>query len=86
MYNCRLTEQSRGLQNYSWTTAQIIWTFFFSFIIVVAIVGNSIVLWIILAHRNMWSVTNYFLFNLTLTDLLMAALNCIPSFLFMRDR
>ena len=76
----------RGTADYLWATSQIIWTFFFSFIIVVAIVGNSIVLWIILAHRNMWSVTNYFLFNLTLADLLMAALNCIPSFLFMRDR
>ena len=38
------------------------------------------------AHRAMWSVTNYFLVNLTLADLLMSTLNCIPSFLFMRDR
>ena len=28
----------------------------------------------------------YFLVNLTLADLLMSTLNCIPSFLFMRDR
>ena len=34
----------------------------------------------------MWSVTNYFLVNLTLADLMMATLNCIPSFIFMRDR
>ena len=34
----------------------------------------------------MWSVTNYFLVNLTLADLLMSTLNCIPSFIFMRDR
>ena len=39
-----------------------------------------------LAHRTMWSVTNYFLVNLTLADLMMSILNCIPSFIFMRDR
>ena len=34
----------------------------------------------------MWRVTNYFLVNLTLADLMMSILNCIPSFIFMRDR
>ena len=34
----------------------------------------------------MWSVTNYFLLNLTLADILMATLNCIFSFIYMRDR
>ena len=34
----------------------------------------------------MWSITNYFLVNLTLTDLMMSIFNCIPSFIFMRDR
>ena len=34
----------------------------------------------------MWSVTNYFLVNLTIADLMMSTLNCIPSFIFMRDR
>ena len=38
------------------------------------------------AHRAMWSVTNYFLVNLTVADLLMSTLNTIPSFIFMRDR
>ena len=40
----------------------------------------------IAAHRRMWSLTNYFLVNLALADLGMATLNCIPSFIFMRDR
>ena len=31
-------------------------------------------------------MTNYFLFNLTVADLMMASLNCLPSFIFMRDR
>ena len=34
----------------------------------------------------MWSVTNYFLVNLTAADLMMSIFNCIPSFIFMRDR
>jgi hypothetical protein len=33
----------------------------------------------------MWNIPNYFLANLALADLGMAVLNCIPSFLFMRD-
>jgi hypothetical protein len=33
----------------------------------------------------MWSVTNYFLVNLAVADLCMVTLNCIPSFIFMRD-
>ena len=38
------------------------------------------------AHRAMWTVTNYFLLSLTISDLLISTINCIPSFIFMRDR
>ena len=34
----------------------------------------------------MWSVTNYFLLNLTIADVMMATLNTIFSFIYMRDR
>ena len=34
----------------------------------------------------MRSVTNYFLVNLALADIGMATLNCIPNFIYMRDR
>ena len=40
----------------------------------------------IAAHRRMWSVTNYFLLNLAVADILMATFNCIFSFIYMRDR
>ena len=68
----------RGKEDLTWSLEQIIWTFLFSVIVVIAIMGNAMVLWIILAHRTMWSVPNYFLLNLTIADLLMAALNCVP--------
>ena len=68
----------RGEDDLSWSLEQVIWTFLFSVIVVIAIMGNAMVLWIILAHRTMWSVPNYFLLNLTIADLLMAALNCVP--------
>ena len=38
------------------------------------------------AHRRMWSITNYFVLNLSLADILMAGLNCSFSFIYMRDR
>ena len=111
----------------------IAWTVGFSITVVVATLGNGIVLWIILGmilfdltkrcmpreprdttlatsvkqlcviycitiyilidrsvsyagHRQMWSSTNYFLVNLSVVDLLMALLNTIFNFIFMRDR
>lgn len=38
------------------------------------------------AHKSMWTVTNYFLLNLTVADIMMATFNCLPSFIYMRDR
>ncbi|XP_023347620.1 tachykinin-like peptides receptor 86C [Eurytemora carolleeae] len=63
----------------------IIWTIFFSLIVICSIVGNIAVLWVIIGNRRMWSVPNYFLANLALADLGMAMLNTMPSFIFMRD-
>ncbi|XP_033215115.1 tachykinin-like peptides receptor 86C [Belonocnema kinseyi] len=49
----------------------------------VATGGNVIVMWIVLAHRRMRTVTNYFLVNLSVADLLMSVLNCVFNFIFM---
>lgn len=86
-YNCNDSLSIRTEKEEEvWSLSQLLWTFCFALILVISILGNCIVLWIILAHRTMWSVTNYFLVNVTVADLLMSTLNCIPSFIFMRDR
>lgn len=37
----------------------------------------------VLAHRRMRTVTNYFLVNLSVSDLMMSLLNCVFNFIFM---
>ncbi|NWR18815.1 NK2R protein, partial [Emberiza fucata] len=44
--------------------------------------GNATIIWIILAHRRMRTVTNYFIVNLALSDLLMSAFNTIFNFIY----
>ncbi|XP_037924023.1 tachykinin-like peptides receptor 86C isoform X2 [Hermetia illucens] len=60
-----------------------IWGVIFGAMLFIAISGNVIVLWIIVGHKSMRSITNYFLLNLSIADLLMSALNCIFNFIFM---
>ena len=38
------------------------------------------------AHRRMRNVTNYFLVNLSMADLMMSCLNTIFNFIFMKNR
>uniref|UniRef100_G1N336 Neuromedin-K receptor n=1 Tax=Meleagris gallopavo TaxID=9103 RepID=G1N336_MELGA len=44
--------------------------------------GNLIVIWIILAHKRMRTVTNYFLVNLAFSDASMAAFNTVINFIY----
>ncbi|XP_075210864.1 tachykinin-like peptides receptor 86C [Lycorma delicatula] len=59
------------------------WSVLFGSMLLVSTTGNATVIWIVLAHRRMRTVTNYFLVNLSLSDLLMSLLNCIFNFIFM---
>lgn len=59
-----------------------LWAITYSFIVITSIVGNITVIWIILAHRRMRTATNYFIVNLALSDLLMAAFNTIFNFIY----
>jgi hypothetical protein len=49
--------------------------FLFSTVVLLGVCGNSIVIWIVLAHRRMRTPTNYFLVNLAYADLLNAIFN-----------
>ncbi|XP_064618713.1 RYamide receptor-like [Lineus longissimus] len=49
----------------------------YSVVIILAIGGNAVVCYIVLAYKRMRTVTNYFIVNLAVSDILMASL-CIP--------
>ncbi|CAG2110962.1 unnamed protein product, partial [Medioppia subpectinata] len=62
---------------------QFLWSFIFGLMVVVAAGGNIIVIWIVLAHKRMRTVTNYFLVNLSLADTMVSTLNVIFNFIYM---
>ncbi|XP_054716391.1 tachykinin-like peptides receptor 99D [Uloborus diversus] len=64
---------------------QLLWSLVFGIMIFVATGGNAIVMWIVLAHKRMRSVTNYFLVNLSLADTMVSTLNVIFNFVYMLD-
>uniref|UniRef100_A0A2K5JVZ5 Substance-K receptor n=1 Tax=Colobus angolensis palliatus TaxID=336983 RepID=A0A2K5JVZ5_COLAP len=64
-----------GWQLALWATAYLA-------LVLVAVTGNAIVIWIILAHQRMRTVTNYFIVNLALADLCMAAFNATFNFVY----
>ncbi|CAD5118363.1 DgyrCDS7074 [Dimorphilus gyrociliatus] len=55
----------------------------FMAMITIAAVGNIIVIWIVLAHKRMRTVTNYFLVNLAIADALISIFNAFFNFLYM---
>ncbi|KAJ8008608.1 hypothetical protein DPEC_G00106650 [Dallia pectoralis] len=79
-----------GVRNFTNSTNQFVqpawclavWSMAYSLVLVVSVSGNVIVLWIILAHKRMRTVTNYFLFNLALADASMATFNTLVNFVY----
>jgi len=54
---------------------QLVYIAAFGTMVVVAAGGNLIVIWIVLGHKRMRTVTNYFLVNLATADVFIAILN-----------
>lgn len=65
------------MESFSLQGKHIFYIILYSTISVAAVGGNSIVIYLIARYKRMQSVTNWFLFNCALGDLLMALL-CIP--------
>ncbi|XP_061585876.1 tachykinin receptor 3a [Cololabis saira] len=59
-----------------------LWSLAYSCVLAVAVFGNLVVMWIILAHKRMRTVTNYFLLNLAFSDASMAAFNTLINFVY----
>ncbi|KAM3864819.1 neuromedin-K receptor-like [Diretmus argenteus] len=59
-----------------------LWSVAYGAVLTVAVLGNLVVIWIILAHKRMRTVTNYFLLNLAFSDVSMAAFNTLINFIY----
>lgn len=64
----------------SWCIA--LWSLAYGAVVAVAVFGNLVVIWIILAHKRMRTVTNYFLLNLAFSDASVAAFNTLVNFIY----
>nr|DAA35151.1 TPA_inf: tachykinin receptor 1a [Tetraodon nigroviridis] len=60
----------------------VLWAIAYSCIVVVSVVGNLTVIWIIVAHKRMRTVTNYFLLNLAFAEASMSAFNTVINFTY----
>lgn len=59
---------------------QFIFYTMFVLMFIVAAGGNIIVIWIVLAHKRMRTVTNYFLVNLAIADVMVSIFNVLFHF------
>ncbi|KAA8579192.1 hypothetical protein FQN60_000014, partial [Etheostoma spectabile] len=59
-----------------------LWAVAYCSIVAVSVLGNTVVVWIILAHKRMRTVTNYFLVNLALAEAAMSAFNTVINFTY----
>ncbi|MBN3292874.1 NK1R protein, partial [Polypterus senegalus] len=60
----------------------VLWAIAYAAIVIISVVGNIIVIWIILAHKRMRTVTNYFLVNLAFAEASMSAFNTVINFTY----
>ena len=72
------TGSSIGIEIYEVPiTLTVIFSIFYAFIIVVAVVGNTLVIYVVFISSRMRTVTNFYIANLAFADVTIA-LFCIP--------
>jgi tachykinin-like receptor len=62
---------------------QVAYFLFFSAMMLAALSGNIVIMWIVLAHKRMRSVTNYFLLNLAIADASITAFNTLFNMIYL---
>jgi hypothetical protein len=53
-----------------WATTKVFLGVLYSLVFIVAVSGNSLVVYVVMSNKNMQTVTNLFITNLALSDLL----------------
>ncbi|XP_052787647.1 tachykinin-like peptides receptor 99D [Mya arenaria] len=76
------TEENADQFLLPWWQQTVFFLAFFA-ILLISAGGNLVVIWIVLAHKRMRTVTNYFLVNLAVADFLISILNLPFTFLFL---
>lgn len=74
------SDESNPFEQPPWQVA--LWGLAYSLVVLVSVVGNAVVMWVILAHKRMRTVTNYFLVNLAFAEASMAAFNTLVNFTY----
>uniref|UniRef100_A0A1I8HR20 G_PROTEIN_RECEP_F1_2 domain-containing protein n=1 Tax=Macrostomum lignano TaxID=282301 RepID=A0A1I8HR20_9PLAT len=70
-----------GVHSFGTASRAFIWAAFFA-IMCISIVGNSLVIWVIVAHTKMRIITNFFLLNLSISDLMVVTLQVVPNVIY----
>uniref|UniRef100_A0A3Q3RT36 Tachykinin receptor 1b n=1 Tax=Mastacembelus armatus TaxID=205130 RepID=A0A3Q3RT36_9TELE len=74
---------SQGFNQFVQPVWQVaLWAVAYCSIVAVSVVGNVVVIWIILAHKRMRTVTNYFLVNLAFAEAAISAFNTVINFVY----
>lgn len=64
---------------------RVFWSTVFSLMVIIAFLGNTGVILIVLLNKQMRTVTNMFIVNLSIADLLVSSGNVIFNFVYMLD-